>query len=79
MNKLLQCLASEPPSVTIHLNCQSSCCKSRMSRTKKDLTDGEDATNKERDESVCCCCFRVRRHANITDDKKQDEENGRDT
>ena len=82
MKKFCCCDLQDTPSITLNVNCPSSCCESRLDRVQADITDfnvkekkeeEEEEENKDENEEVCCCCFTLRRHAKVKKDKESSE------
>ena len=84
MNKLCCCDLQEPPTISLKVNCPSSCCESQLDRVQVDITDlnVEEEENENKDENkedtVYCCCFTRKRHAKVKKGKVFSE-NGSET
>ena len=76
MSKLCCFDIPEPPTISLNVNCPSSCCESRLQRWQVDLTDCNVQENKDTnsvqdddEEETVCCCFTRKRHAKVKNSK----------
>ena len=83
MKKFCCCDLQDPPTITLNVNCPSSCCESRLDHAQADITDLNVEENKDEDkdevkddnkeDTTCCCCFTVKRHAKVKKGKERSE------